>query len=473
MRDCQWEPQHSRFRGYRPSSHSSETTPGGMDLDEPALNDDQEDEDHDTSTSIATAYHDEDHIRDGAHELPRRRKDSRPELDLAKAVHPPGLATAGLQQMSAAPYLPRAASASAHVHVHANANANANATSPAASTSTSGGGVSIPGVFSAALPTREPTSLSRHEAKLVRHYVENLGRWLDGTDPARQFTLRVPLQARHCPILLHAIQSFSARHLGDDAAVDDAYERCITLLIERLNLNIATHDEDLLCAIVILHFFEQLNVPSITESDNEQHLTGSSAILRASQTHTIDPSAPTLREAAFWVYVRQCLFKSTMDQLPPNIDFSLRLHPEPASMRDLHPLPQLRLETAWANQMTWHCACVVNFCFDQNEPGERAHRMQRWQALCDSVAEWRRERPPSFDSLWTGVADKGSTFPEVLFTADWHGNFHWPAPYTTTETDRRASGGIYIFSLRPYTAPELQAGPQVRYSQRTRQAVRD
>jgi hypothetical protein len=39
-------------------------------------------------------------------------------------------------------------------------------------------------------------------------------------------------------------------------------------------MNTAMHDVDLLCAIVILRFFEQLNVPSESGTDQEQHLAG-------------------------------------------------------------------------------------------------------------------------------------------------------------------------------------------------------
>lgn len=41
-------------------------------------------------------------------------------------------------------------------------------------------------------------------------------------------------------------------------------------------MNTAMHDVDLLCAIVILRFFEQLNVPSKSGNDQEQHLAGKS-----------------------------------------------------------------------------------------------------------------------------------------------------------------------------------------------------
>jgi hypothetical protein len=163
-------------------------------------------------------------------------------------------------------------------------------------------------------------------------------------------------------------------------------------------------------------------VPSSTGSDDEQHLAGCSAIIRSSQgNHYVDPSAPTLREAAFWVYVRQCLYNATINQQPPDIDFSLRLHPTPSSLRDAHPLARLRLETAWANQMTWNLACVVNFCFDGKEPqNEKTYKMRRWKELWDLVQTWMRDRPDGFNAIFEGPAGDQGSFPEILFTADWH-----------------------------------------------------
>jgi hypothetical protein len=162
-----------------------------------------------------------------------------------------------------------------------------------------------------------------------------------------------------------------------------------------------------------------------TGSDAEQHLAGCSAIIRTSQgNHYVDPSAPTLREAAFWVYVRQCLYNATINQQQPDIDFSLQLHPTPGSMRDAHPLARLRLETAWANQMTWNLALVVNFCFDGNEPqSERNHKSRRWQELWELCQTWMQDRPEGFDPIFEGPADDQGSFPEIWFTADWHGQF--------------------------------------------------
>jgi hypothetical protein len=103
-----------------------------------------------------------------------------------------------------------------------------------------------------------PIPLTHDEAVLVHHYTEHLGRWLDCTDATRQFTLGVPGKVKTCPVLCYAVLSFAARHRKEEATAEAAYRRCIPLLIDRLNEDTATHDETLLCAIVILRFYEQL-----------------------------------------------------------------------------------------------------------------------------------------------------------------------------------------------------------------------
>lgn len=251
---------------------------------------------------------------------------------------------------------------------------------------------------------------------------------------------------------------------------EEAYQACLTLVIERLNLNTALHDIDLLCAIVILRFFEQLNVPTSSGADQEQHLAGTSAILRSSQTTTVDPSAPTLREAAFWVYVRQTLYNATITQQPPNIDFTLQLQPLPSAMQEDHPLARLAVETAWANQATWNCASVANFCFDRNHNAGPALRMQQWQELWDSVESWKANRPPSFDPIWSGPDDdSGSQFPEMHFTADWHGTFHRNDAITDLTS---YSCCFWVLPFLLYTAVQLQAWAEVCYALREERVIR-
>ena len=107
--------------------------------------------------------------------------------------------------------------------------------------------------------SQEDIPLTQREARLVHYYSEHLGGWLDCTDATRQFTLRVPEKVKRCPVLCHAVLSFAARHRREDDIADAAYQRCIALLVDRLNEPHASHDETLLCAIVILRFYEQLN----------------------------------------------------------------------------------------------------------------------------------------------------------------------------------------------------------------------
>lgn len=100
--------------------------------------------------------------------------------------------------------------------------------------------------------------LASHEARFVHHYAVHLGRWLDCTDASRQFTLKMPALVSTSPILLEAVVSFAARHLGDAEAADAAHDRCIGMLIVLLGSDSVCSDDVLLCAIVILRVFEQL-----------------------------------------------------------------------------------------------------------------------------------------------------------------------------------------------------------------------
>lgn len=157
----------------------------------------------------------------------------------------------------------------------------------------------------------------------------------------------------------------------------------------------------------------------VTGSDQERHLAGCSALLRASQGPEVDPSTPGLRQAAFWVYMRQCLYNACVNQQPPNVDLNLILSPVLAGS---DPISDLRSETAWANTMTWICATVLQFCSGSGfqEPCER---MKKWKVLSDAVESWVKSRPCTFDPIWYGnpVVGSSNPFPEFWFTADWHG----------------------------------------------------
>jgi hypothetical protein len=168
----------------------------------------------------------------------------------------------------------------------------------------------------------------------------------------------------------------------------------------------------------------------ITGSDQGRHLAGCSALLRASQGQEVDPSVPGLRQAAFWVYMRQCLYNACVSQQPPNVDLDLILCPVPEGG---DPISDLRSETGWANTMTWICASAIQLCFGSGfqEPLER---MQKWKSLKDAVENWARQRPKTFDPFWSSGPNGhgGNPFPQFWFTADWHGTYYFSTRHSTS-----------------------------------------
>ena len=103
-----------------------------------------------------------------------------------------------------------------------------------------------------------PPGLTYDEAGLFHHFTCHLGRWLDCTNAPRIFTLLATEQAIESPVLGSAVMCFSARHQRKFTIAEEAYERCISLLIDRLGVESDSYDEFLLCAVLLLHFADQL-----------------------------------------------------------------------------------------------------------------------------------------------------------------------------------------------------------------------
>ena len=110
-----------------------------------------------------------------------------------------------------------------------------------------------------AITPRIDYEYSCSDAKYLHHFASELGRWLDCTDPQRQFTLKIPQLVRKERILLLAVTCFAARHMKDTSNAVLAHEESVNLLIPRLNVADVASDDALLCAIVILRVYEQLD----------------------------------------------------------------------------------------------------------------------------------------------------------------------------------------------------------------------
>jgi len=181
----------------------------------------------------------------------------------------------------------------------------------------------------------------------------------------------------------------------------------------------------------------------------------------------VDPSATSLREAAFWVYVRQSLYNATISQKPLDLDFNLSLQPPVGSFSGLHPLSWLCNETAWANSMLWTTACVADFCFsDAKKESNGVHRTARWLELWERCQTWLKSRPKEFDAIGWGPSKKGEAFSEIWFTADWHGESSCVSIFghalTTVWGERSDELRVLPFLLHP--ANEVQTGHEVSYA---------
>lgn len=152
-------------------------------------------------------------------------------------------------------------------------------------------------------------------------------------------------------------------------------------------------------------------------SDEERHLFGCTALVRSSRESIIDPCAGNLKQAAFWVYVRQSLYNACIYQTPPNLDTSLELGAVPVAT---DYLSELRSETGWANTMTWICAKVVQFSFARDRD-DVASRSRLWDDLSSELEQWLRTRPASFAAMNFAERSIESQHAEYWFAADWHG----------------------------------------------------
>ena len=250
---------------------------------------------------------------------------------------------------------------------------------------------------------------SREEAWLLRYYVEHISRNFDLTDPYRHFRNVVPQQAATCPTLLNAIFALSARHLSRigeyDPLISNRYhQECLKHLIPMLDDSAAAVlDENLFASTIILRHLEEIEVPLSGQSpaDNSFHLLGAHALISAQERATM---AGGLREAAFWVGLRQEIYVAFVNQrsiMPSlehcNIDRSFGAAPD----------------SVWSCRMVVICSDALRYCFGDGDPSTVTYN---W--LVESVTQWHSSKPASFTPIYYKEADHDNILPDIWFLAD-------------------------------------------------------
>ncbi|KAK0119490.1 hypothetical protein ONS95_010938 [Cadophora gregata] len=242
------------------------------------------------------------------------------------------------------------------------------------------------------------------EARLFRHYVQDLAKWLDLCDPNQHFQVEVPKRAPKYPVLLKAILALSARQLmltnraseSNEIAARQYYDQCIKLLIPMLDNVITRADETLFAALIILRVLEEIDLLE-TGSQDTKHIQGIQSFVRE---HGPNVMQGGLSEAAFWVGLRQEIYVATITHRAVQIDIG---HID----RTVDPITDF----GWANRAVVHLADVLNCCF-----GVRGVHPVHWSRLQAESHRWQRDKPDSFTPYYQRPADrsKGEAFPEIL-----------------------------------------------------------
>ncbi|KAH6894375.1 hypothetical protein B0T10DRAFT_480314 [Thelonectria olida] len=244
------------------------------------------------------------------------------------------------------------------------------------------------------------------EAMLFQNYVKTLAPLFDLCDSDRHFATVVPRRAVMCPPLMNAVLAASAKRLSRisdfDPLVGDKYHQCcLDALIPALSSSAAVMDENLLTAIVILRFMEELDVPSMSaEPASESHLLGTRVFISAQEKLR---DFTTLRRAAFWVALRQEIHMAFIQTRPVHPNF------------DLDKISSLVVPDdngcTFANLTILHCAACVRYCY-----GVEEQSISTWERLRDAQERWWVERPWFFHPMY--LNEDNGIFPEVVYLND-------------------------------------------------------
>ncbi|KAJ6037026.1 hypothetical protein N7540_001305 [Penicillium herquei] len=166
-------------------------------------------------------------------------------------------------------------------------------------------------------------------------------------------------------------------------------------------------DENLLAASVVLRFYEELDVP-LVGVDDETYLQGTLFFLAAQAKEAVKDRG--LRNAAFWVGIRQKANTALITQLPIKLDFS-------CFAGSIYKTVESTDDSTWANRIVLHCAEILSFCY-----GDDGHSLSHYIKLLEFSEDWHRCKPPSFSPIYHQAPDysKKEVFPQIWFMGDCH-----------------------------------------------------
>ncbi|KAI1120606.1 hypothetical protein F5Y10DRAFT_258052 [Nemania abortiva] len=245
----------------------------------------------------------------------------------------------------------------------------------------------------------------KHEAQLFYYWVRDLGPLFDLCDHERHFATVIPQRATTCPPLLSAVLAASAKHssrigLIDSLLADKYYQESLTAIIPLLFSNAVVRDDNLLAAIVVLRFVEEVDGP-FSPADPQSHLIGTRALLAARDRSR---KLSKLWVAVFWVALRQEIFMA--------LTHSRSVHPDLLIEDIVSPGGPPECDCDYANRVIFQAALCVQYCF-----GEKERQLPTWEELNNSLDRWYAERPWQFYPM-SCEEDEDHFLPEPKFLSD-------------------------------------------------------
>lgn len=282
----------------------------------------------------------------------------------------------------------------------------------------------------------------RLAAILLRYFTDEVAARFDLCDPERHFTQVVPHRARSCSPLQHAILTTAARHLirlqryRNAAGIVEWQGHPLPELTETVALAYHTacikdllalsmdpdqiHNDNLLAAAIILRTDEEMDAPlRENPEDQEVFLRMLNVYISAQVPHALphgfgpdDQTGTGLRQAAFWVALRQEVFTSFMKQRPLTF---------PLAHCDAFRSLSFASDTVWADRLIIFCADVLEYCYGSPDMAAQVSP-QRWHDLSTYQDSLHASLPASFDPLYTRFPDPdhGQIFPEIWYLDPCH-----------------------------------------------------
>ncbi|KPM45002.1 hypothetical protein AK830_g1518 [Neonectria ditissima] len=243
-------------------------------------------------------------------------------------------------------------------------------------------------------------------ARLFAHYISNLSKWYDLSDPTFAFGVAVPQIALEEPLLFYAVIALSAMHVckttaGSFRSTAELYHRrCVQLIITIDEGDAVMAAGVALAATCLLRSYEIID----SDIDPNMHLRGAYSMISAKDLPSENLHRGLLA-SGFWNYLREDITFSLFEKCPLKMDLAA-----------ISPVSQYDADHDYLNSITLVLGNIINATFRD------WLSVQEWDAAFDLVQQWASTRPKRLGPFSKRPAGSGMDqgFPQVWFLQPCH-----------------------------------------------------